>query len=130
MKLVCSELADSSWQRWKFALAKSLGWWMRLAYLFNSYDPVAQLVVREWVESVSSQNGLRSLDDWQNKTTGVLPYMTHQRLACLGHTWTTLLQILYPEYPWKVLPFERSAVERMRTKKSEKNMAKRIKAFV
>jgi len=104
---IMTEYPEYAWLPWKFN--KSLtGWWRDLQKKFKAGNPIAEAVVRLYMEDLAQQNNVETLDDWY--------LLSHMQLG--GGTWVrisnylsglpNILVWLYPHHNWNLHRFATS----------------------
>lgn len=125
-RAILSEMPDHAWRPWHFT-STPIAWWGNLVQLFNTRrpeirDPIAETVVRLFVEEVAQTLEVTQLDDWQLVNLNNIDANTMKRLNSLGGL-LPLLTTLYPEHNW-------TAMESKSLSSIQKHIATHTKAIL
>lgn len=103
--MIATEYPETAWTMWEFASSPKQ-WWRELGKLWRRGDPIAELLVRRYIEEIVTPNLSPNTNEWFLYWTSIiqrkrsLPKTSLNRLAWIDD-YVNILRRLYPHYSWK-----------------------------
>jgi len=96
--MIMTEFPEHAWKPWNFSKTPR-GWWEIAMQSIKSSDPVGECSVREFVEQIEAELGIRRVEDWNAVQ---ITYERGRQLSHLGGI-NFVLGCLYPQYRLHIL---------------------------
>ena len=120
INLVVAEYPEHAWSYWNFERSPR-GWWDELVQRFctkttssnpvhqlRAVDPIAETVVRLFIDYIPDQHKVQKLDDWYRVSSEQLQAGIYDQLGRLGRL-PTVLARLFPYHEWQLSQFDSSS---------------------
>jgi len=94
-----TEIPTHCWKPWKFRITPKL-WFESVQDRFSRGDPIAETIMRQYIEEIATMHGVKQLADWYNVERHTLSPTTRYQMEFFGGL-PALLRQLYPSHTWK-----------------------------